>query len=192
MVFQPLKHYYSKSLDILIRDGIISINKIEFLQCIQQARQQAFKKSTILSAFKKTGIWPYNPHPVLAILQERVAQRTPSPTPDGQESGSSPFSTLMTLRQLNKVAYWLTEDLCDDDFDDRFRGNLNNFIRGSLIQATELVQTRRDLSRTSYAQLVQNKRRSIKNTPLKPGGTISVREAHQWCRKEPMIRRLGF
>ena len=185
VVFQPLKHYYSKELDIMVRDGLTNISKIEFLQCIQQARRQAFKKATISSAFKKTGIWPFNPQVVLDVLQQRVPQRTPSPSTEQcrQDQGSSPFQTPHTLRQLNKVADVLTEELCDDDFDHRFRYNLGRFIRGSLTQATELVQTRRDLSRTRYAEYVQNRRRVMKNTPLKAGGLITVKEARRMAQK---------
>ena len=62
VVFQPLKHYHAKALDILVRDGCVTITKIEFLACIEGVRRQAFKKTTILSAFKKTGINPWNPN----------------------------------------------------------------------------------------------------------------------------------
>lgn len=55
-VFQPLKHYYAKALDTIIRDGATNIIKIEFLSCIKGVRKQAFKKSTIISTFQKTGI----------------------------------------------------------------------------------------------------------------------------------------
>ncbi|KAJ6439193.1 hypothetical protein O9K51_08605 [Purpureocillium lavendulum] len=56
VVFQPLKHYHAKALDLMARDGLVNITKIEFLSCIQDVRKEAFKESTIRSAFKKTGI----------------------------------------------------------------------------------------------------------------------------------------
>jgi hypothetical protein len=34
IVFQPLKHYYTQALDILVRDGITNITKVEFLSVI--------------------------------------------------------------------------------------------------------------------------------------------------------------
>ncbi|KAJ6437104.1 FAD linked oxidase domain-containingprotein [Purpureocillium lavendulum] len=51
VVFQPLKHYHAKALDLMARDGLINITKIEFLSCIQDVRKEAFKESTIRSAF---------------------------------------------------------------------------------------------------------------------------------------------
>lgn len=61
VVFQPYKHYHAKALDLLIRDGITNITKLEFLGMIQGVRIKAFKDTTIHSAFRKTGIWPFNP-----------------------------------------------------------------------------------------------------------------------------------
>ena len=61
VVFQPLKHYHAKALDVVVRDGCLQITKSEFLATIELVRRQALKKSTILSAFKRTGIVPWNP-----------------------------------------------------------------------------------------------------------------------------------
>src|SRR6185312_11618363 len=33
VVFQPLKHYHAKALDLLVRDGLVNITKVEFLSC---------------------------------------------------------------------------------------------------------------------------------------------------------------
>jgi hypothetical protein len=79
VVFQLLKHYHTKALDVLVRDGVTNISKLEFLSIIQYIRKQAFKPSTILSAFKKTGIWPFNPQLVIEALVERQPARTPTP-----------------------------------------------------------------------------------------------------------------
>ncbi|KAM4067391.1 DDE superfamily endonuclease [Hirsutella rhossiliensis] len=103
VVFQPLKHYHAKALDLMVRDGLVNITKVEFLGCIQEVRKKAFRASTIRSAFKKTGIWPFYPQPVLDLISSRmVTSKTPTPPPSGPES--SPFSTPLTVRQVNKVA----------------------------------------------------------------------------------------
>jgi hypothetical protein len=79
-VFQPLKHYQVKALDTIIRDGCAHITKLEFLAYIQQIRTQAFKESTVESAFKKTGIHSFNPQVVLQEIVDRMPQHTPSPS----------------------------------------------------------------------------------------------------------------
>ena len=185
VVFQPLKHYHAKALDLLVREGLVNITKIEFLSCIEEVRRQAFKKSTILSSFKKTGIWPFNPQPVLKILEERQAKKTPSPPTSSGGIRSSPFSTPLTLRQMNKVADKLEDVLHEDqDLDAEFAHDVGRFIRGSLVNATELLQTKRDLGRTQYAQRIQKQRRAMKNSPLQSGGVLTVAQARHMVRQK--------
>jgi hypothetical protein len=173
VIFQPYKHYHAKELDIMVRDGVTNFTKLEFLQCIQSVRKQTFKRTTIHSAFKKTGIWPLNPKMVLELVHFRATVQTPSPEPEWH--GSSDFETPTTLRQINKVADRLDDFLQEDTvLDDEFKYNLGRFMRGSLIAATELVQTKRDLSRTKAAELASLNRRAMKNRPLKSGGVLSV------------------
>ncbi|KAM4066705.1 DDE superfamily endonuclease [Hirsutella rhossiliensis] len=38
VVFQPLKHYHAKALEVMVRDGLVNITKLEFLSCIQQPK----------------------------------------------------------------------------------------------------------------------------------------------------------
>ena len=80
VVFQPFKHYHAQALDFLVRDGITQITKLEFLGFIQQIRKQAFKESTIRSAFKKTGIIPFNPNIILDKLRDRRVITPPDQT----------------------------------------------------------------------------------------------------------------
>ncbi|KID81501.1 transposase, partial [Metarhizium majus ARSEF 297] len=184
VVFQPLKHYHAKALDIIVRDGVLNITKIEFLACIQAVRKQAFKTATILSAFRKTGISPYNPQPIIEALEQRAAIYTPTPSPPPYlYHSSSDFETPTTLRQINKVANRLEEVLEDTSFEPEFTYNISRFIRGSLIAATELIQTKRDLGRTKAAQLLSQQRRAHKHRPLQNGGVLSVDDAREMVKQ---------
>jgi hypothetical protein len=139
VVFQPLKHYHAKALDVLVRDGVTNISKLEFLLIIQHIRKQAFKPSTILSAFKKTSILPFNLQLVIEALVERQPARTPTPPPNLQ---SSPFSTPITLHQMNKVANSLEDRLYHDQdqiLDPVFKQEVRRFICRSLANTTEMI-----------------------------------------------------
>ena len=68
--FQPLKHYHAEAIDAAVRSRDAEFSKVEFLARITTIRKQAFKKNTILSSFRKTGLIPYNPSVVLNKLQE--------------------------------------------------------------------------------------------------------------------------
>jgi hypothetical protein len=160
----------------MVRDGLTNITKIEFLSCIEDERRQAFKSSTILSAFRKTGIWPYNPEIVLKTMKDRLPERTPSPDPSRMaHPQSSPFTTPLTLRQINKVADQLESVLeQDQDLNPTLTYNISRFIRGSLSLAAELVQAKRDLGRTRLAEEVRRRRRTSKNAQLQSGGPLRV------------------
>jgi hypothetical protein len=63
---------------VLMRTGCVDYDKAEFLDAIDDIRSQTFKPSTILSAFRQTGLVPYNPDVVLAKMRE-AACYTPGP-----------------------------------------------------------------------------------------------------------------
>ena len=56
--FQLLKHYHSEAIDSAIRVGDSEFSRLEFLAAFQTFHQQAFATSTILSAFRATGVVP--------------------------------------------------------------------------------------------------------------------------------------
>ncbi len=98
----------------MVRDGVVNITKLEFLVCIEEVCNQAFKESTIRSAFRKTGIYPWNPEIVLVEVRERVPRHItppPGPGPGSPPIQSSPFQTPVTLRQVQKVNEELQKDL---------------------------------------------------------------------------------
>src|SRR5262249_45038944 len=107
-------------------------------------------------------------------MKDRLPERTPSPDHTAYPQ-SSPFTTPLTLRQINKVAGQLESVLeQDQDLDPRFTEDISRFIRGSLSLATELVQTKRDLGRTRLAEEVRRQRRASKNTQVQSGGPLRV------------------
>jgi hypothetical protein len=161
VVFQPLKHYHAEALDLIVRDGCTNITKVEFLSVIQEVRRKTFKEETILSAFRKSNLVPYNPLVVLRRIQDRQERAlTPPPLP-APELQSSPFGTPVTLRQLNKLASSLQTQA--KDVNPELKRTLDKFVRGALTQGTELLHTMCDLKRTKVAEKISRQRRSQKN-----------------------------
>jgi hypothetical protein len=58
VVFQRYKHWHKKRVERHVRLGGSDFNKVEFLNAIKSMRKDAFKTSTIISAFKLSVIWP--------------------------------------------------------------------------------------------------------------------------------------
>jgi hypothetical protein len=64
-VFQPFKHWHQVCLHEAVAFGDIEFSKVEFLAAFEKMRKQTFKRSTILSAWKKAGLYPLQPDIVL-------------------------------------------------------------------------------------------------------------------------------
>jgi len=64
-VFQPLKHWHQVALHESVQYGDVEYSKTDFLAAYQTMRQRTFKSSTILSAWRKVGLFPFNPQVVL-------------------------------------------------------------------------------------------------------------------------------
>ncbi|KJZ68915.1 hypothetical protein HIM_11701 [Hirsutella minnesotensis 3608] len=193
VVFQPLKHYHAKAVDLVVRDGCTDITKLEFLDFIQDVRKQAFRQSTIISAFRKTGIVPFNQELVLAVMKARKA-RTPTPELD-LALLSSPFGTPVTLRQMHKAAtqlenrFTIAEEWNDGSIllEEDFLASMGQFIRGAISNSAELLQTKRDLSRTQLAEKTRRLRRAMKNTPLQSGGVLTVAQGRQMAARKAEV-----
>ncbi|KAJ6094227.1 hypothetical protein N7467_003072 [Penicillium canescens] len=168
------------AVERLVRDGIAHIAKINFVAEIEGIRAEALKRSTIISAFKKTGISPFNPSIVLEQIEARNAAQTPSPP---RHTSSSPIGTPHTYRHLQKSAHKVDDligDLLGPSGITTDEANLvRGFIKGSLTTAAELLQAKRDLGCTKYAQEIEARRRASKNYRLQKGGILEVSEARQ-------------
>ena len=75
-LFAPLSRYYTNGLNDLMFNslGIISITKRAFWSVFWPAWQQAFSESNILSGFRKTGIWPFDPSIILSQITKPISE----------------------------------------------------------------------------------------------------------------------
>lgn len=60
---------------------------------------------------------------------------------------------------------------------------VSKFVRGSLVTAAELVQTKRDLRRSKYAEAFKASKRRTKNYRLQSGGFLTVEQAREMVTK---------
>ncbi|OAQ99520.1 hypothetical protein LLEC1_05927, partial [Akanthomyces lecanii] len=187
VIFQPLKHYYRKNLDIILRDGIANISKPEFLYLIQKSREQTLQHSSILSAFRNTGIWPFDPLVVLRKVTAKRGLRTPSPLLTNkvtENSGSPEFDTPYTCRQANLLADDVTKELLDSPLAPALTQKLQNLIKGTIFHATTALQLLRSQADKAEATEAFWRRRSGKNRPLQVGGTLQMDNARHMVRNK--------
>ena len=69
-LFLPLATYYTNGLnDLTFKSlGLVSMSTRSFWKVFWPAWNQAFSAQNIASAFKKTGVWPYNPAIILNAI----------------------------------------------------------------------------------------------------------------------------
>jgi len=188
VVFQPLKHYHAEAIEQATRTGCSDFNKIEFLAAIGSIREKAFKRSTIISAFKKTGLIPYNPCIVLSKLRERSpepatyslqSQSTqlssrPSTPPSRHPELEPCLSTPQTVRSLKRHADFLWQT---DPNTSTFRNSLNFYLKGSIAQAHLANQLQEDLDNAEAAQLARANRQKRTRRGVQRGGVLYASEA---------------
>jgi DDE superfamily endonuclease/Tc5 transposase-like DNA-binding protein len=178
VVFQPYKHYHAKAVDILIRDSCTAITKLEFLGMIRDIREETFKTSTIISAFKKTGIHPFNPQIVLQqVLERRAAIRTPSPATPPASAGITP----VTIKSLRRQGFRLLHEV--RKLDTSLEPLMARFVKGAVTQGHELLQHKRDLARTRMAEESRKARRNARNVSLQSGGILTVADGRKMVRQ---------
>ena len=135
--FQPYKHFHAEAVDAAIQTGCSDFNKPEFLTALGSVREQTFKRTTILSAFRQTGLIPFNPDIVLS----KLPATTPSPP------STPPPADRSLKRQAN--------ELCDyrGPTSPTYRQRLHTYFIGSLTQAQAGAQAVEALAHTKAAQL---------------------------------------
>ena len=70
IIFSPLKKYIGEEWDKWLQEYGAAMDKTTFLTIYGQAHVCALTSENIKSAFKKTGVWPFNPH---VVTEEMLA-----------------------------------------------------------------------------------------------------------------------
>jgi len=192
VVFQPYKHYHAEAIDNATssRPGCSEFGKIEFLTSIDWIRHQIFKPTTIRSAFKATGLIPFNPSIVINKLSNVVntsfelgtqpfeTSSPPleihSPTTPPQLPEPNP-TTLQTIRSLRNHAQLLHYQL--DQLPQHADQSLHKYLKGSLALAQSGTQALFDLENTKAAELARTARRNRSWRSMQQGGVLYAHEA---------------
>ena len=100
-VFGPLSREYKKQLEIVTRFNVCSVDKVDFLKIIQKARKEAISKKKVLTAWRATGLVPYNPSLVLQKLtnKQSVLRKTDSIT----TTTTTTTTTITTVTRTSSV-----------------------------------------------------------------------------------------
>ena len=136
-------------------------------------RKQTFKRTTIHSAFRQTGLIPLDPDIVLC----KFPAATPSPpsTPPPADSTPELPTVSLTIRSLKRQADELWN--YSDPTSPTYRQRLHTYLTGSLAQAQIAAQAVGDLAHTEAAQLARKARRTASHRSVQKGDVLYASEA---------------
>lgn len=145
--FAPLAMYYGKELENHLRlsEGKIKMSKRDFFHCFQPAWFKAFNEHNVMSAWKKTGLIPFNPALVLDqirptdVVTSAPRRRAATPT-------SSPPLAPKTPRSKRKL-----KDFINETVDKRTKKYLQNANREMSSMQAELTLTKETVNGLKYA-----------------------------------------
>ena len=150
--------------------------------------RQAFKQSTILSAFRKTGIVPYNPTQVLGPLTERIerARREEAAMEieeEEEDTDSKRPRTPNTVTELWNAREGLFQDLSRAEDEElispRLCYRIEQYLHGASIRLDLGEQLEKDLHATEAAQAARKARNSQPQRKVLGGGIFTVGDARR-------------
>ncbi|RPA90928.1 hypothetical protein L873DRAFT_1874343, partial [Choiromyces venosus 120613-1] len=182
VVFQPLKHFYAEAIDRVTWTGYPEFNKIEFLSDLTSIWDQAFKKTTILLAFQKTGLISYDPRIVLSQLPKYHISEDTLPLRTPPLMLLPCLSTPVTVRSLKCRAQYLKDA---DLVSPTFKPNLKQFVKGSLAQVQLGAHASQELANTKAAEQVRATQQNHTCRYVRKGGVVYMYQARVIaCKKE--------
>ena len=102
-LFAPLQQAYSKAVEDYFLATGVGISHRQFLPLYKRARDQAYTKTNIESAFRKAGIVPLNPRAVLDTTATQRAQAQPASIPNSFPLDRTPYTKCQLRQQTNRA-----------------------------------------------------------------------------------------
>ena len=174
-VFQPFKHWHTEAIDEAMRQAGGEYSRVDFLANFQAIRERTFRPTTVVSAWMKSGLIPFDPTIVLNHLLEYRRRASPERaiTPeDNIVPDIDEWPTPYTHRQVTQYGKELMDqmDLHDSHIVERYiRGAEAKMLSGSLAE--------QELTKLHEAAVARAARKAQPNTLVQRGGTIYSHQA---------------
>lgn len=170
-VFQPCKHWHGEIIDRELRTGASTFTKYDFLANLKEMREKTFKEHTIMSAWRLTGLYPFNPSIVLDKIKPPL-DRTPSLSPE-PTAHKTPKKGSQVTREGQDLIQLLQNGA---EIEPQLKRRLLSYIKGSIAVTLEGEQVRRDLNATRTG-IQRRQSRPTSQRHVFKGGSISVYNA---------------
>jgi hypothetical protein len=173
--FQPLKHYHAETIDRAVRLGDSHFSRTEFLAAFDYIRSQTFQSKTIKSAFRKTGLFPYNPDEVLKDFhfKEEEESEDELKLPEVFNFNITP-KKVSDLEEFGRKLYELIEDRSSP-----LRDAVCTYAKGTMARVYSGEQAEIDIALIQNAQRERATRGKSSRRSIQKGGVIYVEQARK-------------
>ncbi len=153
--------------------GDETFSKVEFLAAFNEFRTKAFKESTIRSAWKHTGLIPFDSKIVLDKV--RTIERSDRPTTPPPTIGDSAVWKTPTSRATiaNQFIHLIFKEQISEDLE----AKLMMFYKGANVIARKMELLKDQLSQIGAAENARKARKKQSNKILKTGGILYAKDA---------------
>jgi hypothetical protein len=172
--FAPLKKAYGRQAELLMRNKITRISKLEFLPCFKAAFDESITESNIWGGFRGAGLVPFNPEAVISKLEVCLCT-PPLPTVDESTWHSETRSNTLEFRsQLKLIRERIQRH--GDSSPTSMIDALNWLTKGAEMMAHSLVLVRNQVAELQAANEAATRRKSHKRKRIQREGTLTVSE----------------
>ena len=178
--FQPFKHYHSEAVDHSVRQGNSEFGKLDFLSAFQEMHDLTFTKSTIVSAWKHTGLVPFNPAIVLDKIIRTAASRQKTPPPT---AGPPVAQTPRTSEKLLTHGQMLEMTIEDVGLSTGYLKAVQRFLKGAMAIAHSYDLSELELRVLKSAAIRKAAQKKLSGKVAQKGGVIRVEHVRPMVRK---------
>src|SRR5450432_2052587 len=175
--FAILKRLYRQQVQELMRTSVNHIDKPDFLEAYHHARKATMSLANITSSFAATGVVPYDPDRVLAVLNIQMRTPTPPLAPLGPERWipETPHNTAQLELQSQAIKDYLKRRTKSPP--SPTEAALNQLVKGCELSMNLTVLLTEEVRQLRATNVKQVKKRARPRRFLATGGTLTVQEA---------------
>ena len=154
--------------------GNSDFDRVEFLACFQSIRERTFTDSNIISAFRKTGLFPYNPEQVLVKIRAIETRLVRDATPEREILpifAQTPHGHAEILAHGTALQHEInTRGL------EGLESPVRQAIKGGNALAHSYTLVARQLKNMQEYAIARRARKSLPGTVAQKGGVITIHD----------------
>ena len=180
--FSPLKHIYGQQTQDLIRKGIHSVGKEDFLYIYPAVHQKALSSSNIISGFTATGLIPFSPERVFSKLKVLIKTPTPPSSSHSNQSfgtGKTPFNTYQLEKQKQRI-----ESLKGVVSPSVVEEAMRKIIKGAEMTMQNALLLQQEIDQLQSENQYRRRRKARTRQFIQNGGSLMVSEAREQAQRE--------